>query len=66
MLLKEYDEQAHIENEREIAKEEGKEEGQNRVNRLNLLLKEKNRVDDLLKATEYKAFQEELFKEFNL
>ena len=66
MLLKEYDEQAHIENEREIAKEEGQEEGQNRVNRLNLLLKEKNRVDDLLKATEDKAFQEELFKEFNL
>ena len=62
MLLTEYDEQAKIENEREIAKEEG----QNRVNRLNRLLKEKNRVDDLLKAAKDKAFQEELFREFNL
>ena len=62
MLLTEYDEQAHIENEREIAKEEG----EDRVNKLNLLLIENNRVEDILKATNDKNFQKKLFNEFGL
>lgn len=62
MLLTEYDEQAHIESEREIAKEEGQE----RVNSLIRLLIEKNRENEIAKAVSNKAFQENLFKEFGI
>ena len=62
MLLTEYDEQAHIENEREIAKEEGQE----RVNTLIRLLIEKNRESEIAKVVNNKSFQEKLFDEFGL
>ena len=62
MLLTEYDEQAHIESEREIAKEEGQE----RVNTLIRLLIQNNRTDDVLKAVSNKEFQKKLFNEFGI
>jgi len=62
MLLTEYDEQAHIESEREIAKEEGQE----RVNTLIRLLIQNGREDDVLKAVSNKKFQEQLFIEFGI
>ncbi len=62
MLLTEYDEQAHIENEREIAKEEGAE----RVNKLISLLMSNNRLDELLQSTTDKTLQQQLFDEFGI
>ncbi len=45
---------------------EGRLEGQDRVNRLNEILSELNRVEDILKAAKDKEYQELLFKEFDL
>ena len=47
-------------------KVEGRIEGESRVNRLNKLLIEAGRIDDLVKAADDMEFQEQLFKEFNL
>lgn len=41
-------------------------EGAERVSRLNLLLIEQNRYDDLKKASSCPEYREQLFKEFNL
>ena len=46
--------------------EKGKLKGQDRVNRLNRLLAEQNRTDDIIKAAGDKKYQEKLFKEFHL
>lgn len=62
MLLTEYDEQAHIESEREIAKEEGQE----RMSRLIVLLTEKGRQGEILKAATDEKYREQLFEEFAL
>lgn len=62
MLLAEYDEQAHIAGEREIAKEEERE----RINRLTLALAEVGRLDDIVKAANDRAFQEKLLDEFGI
>lgn len=66
MLLTEYDEQAHIDNEREIAKEEGRAEGQDRMSRLIVLLTEKGRQEEILKAATDETYREQLFEEFSL
>ena len=50
----------------EIGIEKGKNKGQDRVNRLNRLLAEQNRTDDIIKAAGDKKYQEKLFKEFHL
>lgn len=50
----------------EKGKKDGKEEGIGRVNRLNRLLAEQNRTDDIIKAACDKKYQEKLFKEFHL
>ena len=47
-------------------KKDGHEEGMDRVNRLNRLLAEQNRTDDIIKAAGDKKYQEKLFKEFHL
>ena len=46
--------------------EKGKLKGQDRVNRLNRLLAEQNRTDDIINAAGDKKYQEKLFKEFHL
>ena len=46
--------------------EKGKLKGQDRVNRLNRLLAEQNRTDDIIKAAGDEKYQEKLFKEFHL
>jgi len=70
MLLTEYDEQAHIEYEKEISYEEGKaegrEEGREGISKLVQLLLSAGRVDDIDKATKDKAYCEELMKEFEI
>ena len=47
-------------------REVGRQEGQNRINQLNILLSKENRGEDIIKAAEDREYQEQLFKEFNL
>ena len=47
-------------------REEGRKEGQERINQLNILLLEQNRNEDIIKAITDRDYQEQLFKEFNL
>ena len=46
--------------------EEWKEMGQARINRLNLLLAEQNRTEDIVKAAADPEYQEQLFREFDI
>ena len=62
VLLSEYNEQAHIESEKEIAREEGREE----VNTLYQKLKEDNRVEDLLQAVDDAGYRNQLLEEYGL
>ena len=45
---------------------EGRQEGQERINQLNIMLSKQNRNEDIIKAATDKEYQEKLFKEFNL
>lgn len=47
-------------------REVGRQEGQNRINQLNILLSKENRGEDIIKAAKDREYQEQLFKEFNL
>ncbi len=47
-------------------KKQGLEEGRDQINKLNHLLIESNRLDDLKRSTADSAYQAELLKEFNL
>lgn len=62
MLLREYNEQAHIDSEKQISMEEG----EKRVNRLIIILTEQGRTEDIIKAARDKEYQKKLFEEFNL
>lgn len=66
MLLTEYDEQAHIENERGIAFEEGVKEGEERLSKLIQLLVKENRMREIERVTLDKEYREILYKEYNL
>lgn len=46
--------------------EEKRNEGENRVNELNLRLSKAGRMEDMMRAMEDKAFQKQLFEEFGL
>lgn len=50
----------------ERGEEIGKEIGENRVNNLIVLLSKSGRMDDIVKAAQDKAYQNKLFKEFDL
>lgn len=50
----------------EDERNEGREEGEARVNRLIQLLAEKGRTDDIIKAASNSKYQKKLFKEFNI
>ena len=47
-------------------REVGRQEGQNRINQLIILLSKENRGEDIIKAAKDREYQEQLFKEFNL
>ena len=47
-------------------REEGRQEGQERMSQLILLLLKQNRNEDIAKAAADRDYQEQLFKEFNL
>ena len=61
MLLKEM-----LSDERAEGLAEGKQQTLKKVNKLNQLLAEQNRMDDIIKAANDSEYQEQLFKEFNL
>ena len=71
MNIYEYDEELHMKSEREIwyntGKEEGfaegREQGESRLNKLNAILIESDRLDDLKRATQDRAYQEQLMVE---
>lgn len=46
--------------------EDGKKEGKNRINSLNLKLTQDGRMDDLIKSFQDMDFQERLLDEYNL
>ena len=68
MLLTQYDEQAHIEYEKELSFEEGKEEGRKleriRFAKLCQLLEDEGRDADIKKALYDADYCETLYKEF--
>lgn len=66
MLLEEYDEQTHIENEKRWSREEGRQEEAERINHLNCLLIEQGRTEDLFRSASDRIYQKQLLKEFNL
>ena len=70
MILTEYDEQAHIENEKEIAFEDGRkagiEEGEESLSQLIQMLISSNRTGDIDKVTSDKEYRKQLLKEFRL
>lgn len=55
-----------LEAKRAEGKEIGKQQALDRVNMLNLKLAESNRLEDIVKAASDKAYQEQLFQEFDL
>lgn len=59
MLLSEYNEALHIQNEKNISYESGVDD----VNELNNLLLAENRIDDLKRAAKDKNYQKQLFDE---
>lgn len=66
MVLTEYDEQAHIKNEREIALEEGRAEGVDVAMQLVQHLLEAGRTEDAKKATKDAEYRKMLFEEYGL
>lgn len=66
MLLTEFNQEAFARVIREEGRKEGKEEGENRVNRLHSRLILENRLDDLARAVNDKQYQAELYKEYGL
>lgn len=70
MVLTEYDEQAHIKNEREIAKAEGREEGRKEgeeiLARLIQVLLNAGRTEEISRVTCDREYRERLYKEFQL
>ena len=66
MILSEYDEQKHIENEKRWSWEEGREEGVELANHLIKLLLTDGRQEELHRSFEDKAFHLELMQEYGL
>ncbi len=66
MVLTEYDEQAHIKNEREIALEEGRKEGEEKVSRLIQRLLENGQTQEALRVTCDVDYREKLYMEFHM
>ena len=66
MCLFEYDQEKHLQQERDDSKEEGRKEGMDRVNRLVELLLSQGRQEDLKRSVTDREYQEKLMKEFGI
>ena len=66
----EFDEEREMklirEDEREIGREEGIEEGKQKILLLSKMLLDANRIDDLKRATDDEAYLEELCREYSI
>lgn len=62
----EYDEEKHMRSERELAYNNGLQDGEQRLIKLQQLLLNSGRNDDLTRAINDKAYREQLYKEYNL
>ena len=66
----EFDEEREMrlirEDEREIGREEGIEEGKKKILLLSKMLLDDNRIDDLKRATDDEAYLEELCREYSI
>ena len=63
MSIYEYNEELHFKTLLEEGREQGLEEGERRINKLNSILIDLGRFDDLKRATQDKAYQEQLIIE---
>lgn len=66
MLLEEFDAEKYERTIREDGREEGLVAGIDRANRLNQILIEQDRIEDLKRSTRDLRYQETLFREFNI
>lgn len=66
MCLFEYDQEKHLQQERDDSKEEGRREEMDRVNRLVELLLSQGRQEDLKRSVTDREYQEKLMKEFGI
>ena len=70
MVWYEYSEEEYLKDEKEISREEGFKDGQNvgeaKFGRLNLLLLQQNRLEDLKQAAQDPESRQALYKEFGL
>lgn len=66
MSIYEYDEEKHMQQERRDAMEAGSRQTLNLLNRLNCLLAEQERTDDIVKAALNPEYQKKLLEEFGL
>ena len=63
MSIYEYDEELHFRTLYEEGVEDGMERGESRLNKLYSILIDRDRLDDLKRATQDKAYQEQLMME---
>ena len=61
-ILAEFDEVGYA----QMLRDEGKEEGKNRINLLNQKLMEEGRLEDLKQSIQDKEYQQQLLKEYNM
>ena len=66
MILTQYDEQKHIENEKRWSHEEGMEVGLELSNKLNQFLMNDGRTDEMKRVWKDTAFQKILLQEYGL
>ena len=66
MLLTEYNEQAHLQSEREIAIEEGKQIGANQLGKLIFALLSEGRTEDAARAAVDEKFREQMYQEYGI
>ena len=66
MSIYEYDEEKHMRQTRAEGYEAGEAAGIGRLNRLNQLLAEQKRTDDIVKAASDPQYQKKLFEEFGM
>jgi hypothetical protein len=66
MLLTEYNEQAHLQSEREIAIEEGKQIGANQLGKLISVLLSEGRTEDAARAATDEAFRGQMYEKYGI
>ena len=66
MSIFEYNAKLHEDTLRDDAREEGRQEGEDRMSKLTEILASENRLEDLTKAAQNKEYRNKLFLEYHL